>query len=45
MSGPVGSSDALEGVIGKLASAALAVPGMQGLLKKGLDKDCRDNLY
>ncbi|GAA0737108.1 MULTISPECIES: pyridoxamine 5'-phosphate oxidase family protein [Sphingomonas] len=33
------------GLAGKLASAALAVPGMQGLLKKGLDKDYRDNLY
>lgn len=33
------------GLGGRLASAALAVPGVQGLLKKGLDKDYRDNLY
>lgn len=33
------------GLGAKLASAALAVPGVQGLLKKGLDKDYRDNLY
>ena len=33
------------GLGAKLASAALAVPGVEGLLKKGLDKDYRDNLY
>lgn len=33
------------GLGARLASAALAVPGVQGLLKKGLDKDYRDNLY
>jgi predicted pyridoxine 5'-phosphate oxidase superfamily flavin-nucleotide-binding protein len=33
------------GLGAKLASAALAVPGVQSLLKKGLDKDYRDNLY
>ncbi len=34
-----------RGLGAKLASVALAVPGMTGLLKKGLDKDYRDNLY
>ncbi|MET4896910.1 pyridoxamine 5'-phosphate oxidase family protein [Sphingomonadaceae bacterium jetA1] len=33
------------GLGARLASAALAVPGVQGLFKKGLDKDYRDNLY
>lgn len=28
-----------------LARASLSVPGVRGLLKKGLDKDYRDNLY
>lgn len=30
---------------GRLTSAALAVPGVQGLLGKRIDKDHRDNLY
>ncbi|SEU18026.1 pyridoxamine 5'-phosphate oxidase family protein [Stigmatella erecta] len=29
----------------RLASAALSVPGVSGLLKKGLEKDYKDNLY
>ncbi|WP_322516183.1 pyridoxamine 5'-phosphate oxidase family protein [Rhodopseudomonas palustris] len=29
----------------RLASAALSVPGVSGLLKKGLDKEYKDNLY
>ncbi len=33
------------GVVATLARASLAVPGMNGILKKGLDKDYRDNLY
>lgn len=33
------------GVGATLARASLSVPGMTGLLKKGLDKDYRDNLY
>ena len=33
------------GVGAALARATLSVPGMTGLLKKGLDKDYRDNLY
>lgn len=33
------------GVAATLARASLSVPGMTGLLKKGLDKDYRDNLY
>lgn len=33
------------GVGAVLARASLSVPGVTGLLKKGLDKDYRDNLY
>ncbi|WP_447725784.1 pyridoxamine 5'-phosphate oxidase family protein [Sphingomonas koreensis] len=33
------------GLGAKLASAALAVPGVTGLLKKGLEQDYKDNLY
>lgn len=33
------------GIGATLARVSLAVPGMKGLLKKGLDKDYRDNLY
>lgn len=33
------------GVGAALARASLSVPGVTGLLKKGLDKDYRDNLY
>jgi hypothetical protein len=29
----------------KLATAALSVPGASTLLKKGLEKDYKDNLY
>ncbi|MEI9988578.1 MAG: pyridoxamine 5'-phosphate oxidase family protein [Rhizomicrobium sp.] len=34
-----------EGLGASLAKAALSIPGVQGLLKKGLDKDYKDNLY
>jgi hypothetical protein len=33
------------GIGATLARASLSVPGMTSLLKKGLDKDYRDNLY
>jgi uncharacterized protein len=33
------------GIGASLARATLSVPGVTGLLKKGLDKDYRDNLY
>ncbi|BAV63388.1 pyridoxamine 5'-phosphate oxidase family protein [Sphingobium cloacae] len=33
------------GIGAVLARASLSVPGMTGLVKKGLDKDYRDNLY
>lgn len=33
------------GVGAALARASLSVPGVTGLLKKGLDNDYRDNLY
>lgn len=33
------------GVAATLARVSLSVPGMTGLLKKGLDKDYKDNLY
>jgi uncharacterized protein len=33
------------GIAATLARASLSVPGVTGLLKKGLDKDYRDNLY
>lgn len=33
------------GLGARLAVAALAVPGVAGLLKKGLEKDYKDNLY
>lgn len=33
------------GIGGALARASLSMPGMRGLLKKGLDKDYKDNLY
>ncbi|MCZ4107007.1 pyridoxamine 5'-phosphate oxidase family protein [Brevundimonas diminuta] len=35
----------IGGVAATLARASLSVPGMTGLLKKGLDKDYKDNLY
>lgn len=35
----------IGGVGATLARASLSVPGVQGLLRKGLDKDYRDNLY
>ncbi len=34
-----------KGLGAAIASAALAVPGVPGLLKKGIEKDYRDNLY
>jgi len=34
-----------SGVSATLARASLSVPGVTGLLKKGLDKDYKDNLY
>lgn len=30
---------------GKLAGGAISLPGVQGLLKKGLEKDYKENLY
>lgn len=33
------------GLRGRIAAAALSIPGMPGLMRKGLDKDYRDNLY
>jgi predicted pyridoxine 5'-phosphate oxidase superfamily flavin-nucleotide-binding protein len=33
------------GIAATLARASLSVPGVTGLLKQGLDKDYRDNLY
>ena len=34
-----------NGLAARLASAALSVPGVTGLLKKGLEKEYKDNLY
>jgi uncharacterized protein len=34
-----------KGLRARLASAALSVPGVSGLLQKGLEKDYKDNLY
>ncbi|MEE4453073.1 pyridoxamine 5'-phosphate oxidase family protein [Novosphingobium resinovorum] len=33
------------GIGGAIARASIALPGMTGLMKKGLDKDYKDNLY
>jgi hypothetical protein len=34
-----------NGLGARLTSAALSVPGVTGLLKKGLEKEYKDNLY
>jgi uncharacterized protein len=34
-----------KGLGAKLASTLLSMPGMQGLMRKGLEKDYKDNLY
>ncbi|MEZ0132499.1 MULTISPECIES: hypothetical protein [Novosphingobium] len=34
-----------KGVAAALARASIAVPGMSALMRKGLEKDYKDNLY